>query len=67
LEDFLRKGCSILPNPNNTQETISVNLRMFAGLSQISTVKKGEASASFARAKVKRYPVAAAAITQNCK
>jgi tetratricopeptide (TPR) repeat protein len=39
----------------------------FAGMSQISTAKKAEACASFARAKAKGYPDAAAAIAQYCK
>ena len=39
----------------------------FAGMSQISTGKKEEACASFARAKAKGYPDAAAAIAQYCK
>lgn len=39
----------------------------FAGMSQISTGKKAEACASFARAKAKGYPDAAAAIAQYCK
>jgi TolA-binding protein len=36
-------------------------------MSQISTGKKAEACASFARAKAKDYPDAAAAIAQYCK
>jgi hypothetical protein len=36
-------------------------------MSQISTGKKAEACASFARAKAKGYPDAAVAIAQYCK
>jgi hypothetical protein len=39
----------------------------FAGMSQISTGKKGVASASFVRAKAKGDPDAAATIAQYCK
>jgi tetratricopeptide (TPR) repeat protein len=38
----------------------------FAGMSQLSSGKKAEACASFARSKAKGYPDAAAAIAQNC-
>ena len=39
----------------------------FAGMSQLSTGKKSEACASFARSQAKGYPDAAAAIAQHCK